>query len=704
MDHRAARLTRLLAAAFMAAAVAACAVSTSRLSASSAQAPNPPQPFAAPLSCGAGYACAVIGRPDHGGSDHRCGKQAFPGELGTTLAAARPPVGQSAMQVLAAAKGSVREVYDERSACRNGLAIDHGGGWETRYCFLSRRAPLSVGQRLNRGRVLGLAGDTPRQFPGIVFEVRHAGQVVDPFNGAKLPSLCGVGRSLWTESARTSWGEREVFLLDAGFSDAPLRDVDGVIPLIAAGKAGERFLPGDYRNFWIWTLVQWPQDGDVVTLRVTTPAGRQLVQRSSTLRLDRGKSYVSKMIGFGGGFEADSAPRLPAGLYLGEFEIARSDETRHKLTRAVCIGCARKHLMQAVNFLTKADQTAAREEFVTRLLADPDLSGTDRSKAFALRAMARLSRAALDEAKSDLEAAVAADPLNLPARLLFGGLADRSDRSVVQVLREGVRLTPDSAAAHAALASALTKTADYREALRHYDEAIRLEPGEAKHRVGRSIARLLTGSLRGALADTEEALRLAPDDPTARLNRASLRVLSLDLEGARADVEAIPPDKLTADRSRTLRARILYGLGEFAEAAGELDALGREEWLKPSDLLLLHFALRRSGGDGAAALDDLLANPAAPPWLTEVARFIRREAELETALSVARAGLAQGRGDRLCDVMRFGATELILRGQKEEAAGVLIAAMTVRRDHGVFCHEAFVELKRLLPQFQGEEA
>ena len=66
------------------------------------------------------------------------------------------------------------------SSYGNFIAIGHGGELETRYAHLSRIAVAS-GQRVRKGDLIGYVGSTGRSTgPHLHYEVRVAGQAVDP--------------------------------------------------------------------------------------------------------------------------------------------------------------------------------------------------------------------------------------------------------------------------------------------------------------------------------------------------------------------------------------------------------------------------------------------------------------------------------------------------------------------------------------------
>lgn len=74
------------------------------------------------------------------------------------------------------------------SSYGNFIAIGHGGELETRYAHLSRIAVAS-GQRVRKGDLIGYVGSTGRSTgPHLHYEVRVAGQAVDP-----TPYMSGSG-------------------------------------------------------------------------------------------------------------------------------------------------------------------------------------------------------------------------------------------------------------------------------------------------------------------------------------------------------------------------------------------------------------------------------------------------------------------------------------------------------------------------------
>lgn len=103
--------------------------------------------------------------------------------------------------------------------------------------------------------------------------------------------------------------------------------------------------------------------------------------------------------------------------------------------------------------------------------------------------------------------------------------------------REAVRLSPEAAAAHNALAVALALNGDSAGALAAWDQALTLDPENPAARASRAMEHLRQNRLSEAERDIAEALRVAPRLPDAQLARARLRMLRGDFAGAVADID-----------------------------------------------------------------------------------------------------------------------------------------------------------------------
>jgi murein DD-endopeptidase MepM/ murein hydrolase activator NlpD len=84
--------------------------------------------------------------------------------------------------VFATGDGIIARADNTASGFGNHIVIQHGFGYETLYAHLSRYNKR-VGQRVNRGDIIGFVGSTGRsQAPHCHYEVHKNGNVVNPLN------------------------------------------------------------------------------------------------------------------------------------------------------------------------------------------------------------------------------------------------------------------------------------------------------------------------------------------------------------------------------------------------------------------------------------------------------------------------------------------------------------------------------------------
>ena len=164
--------------------------------------------FDMPIDCTLKEDCWLVNLFDNdlgpGRRDYLCGKNTYNTHKGTDFAIRDLPAMERGGSVIATAPGIVKAVRDgmadqfpdedmRRSKniyCGNGVVIRHNLGWETQYCHL-RKGSVSVklGSKVTRGQKLGLVGQSGMaEFPHVHLSVRHLGEAVDPFSGARLGS------------------------------------------------------------------------------------------------------------------------------------------------------------------------------------------------------------------------------------------------------------------------------------------------------------------------------------------------------------------------------------------------------------------------------------------------------------------------------------------------------------------------------------
>ncbi len=287
-----------------------------------------------PIACAPNETCWVVHYvdrdPGKGKRDYRCGGLTYDGHKGTDIAIRDLAEMAAGVPVLAAAAGTVvgrrdgmadvnvRDIGGAKALggkdCGNGVRVDHGGGWTTQYCHM-RRGSIAVGsgEEVKRGQRLGLVGLSGRtEFPHVHMTVRRDKAVIDPFVGVAGGAACAVGAApLWREEALESLQYRGANLFNAGFATAR--------PDPKAARRGElrdARLPLDAPALILWVEAYWPRAGDVLSFRITDPAGREVLNHSRTLK----KGYVRGFY-----FAGARAPAggWAAGTYRGEARLVR---------------------------------------------------------------------------------------------------------------------------------------------------------------------------------------------------------------------------------------------------------------------------------------------------------------------------------------------------------------------------------------------
>ena len=163
--------------------------------------------------------------------------------------------------------------------CGNGVAIEHGDGWETQYCHL-RKGSVAVqpGQTVRQGEMLGLVGMSGEaSFPHVHLSVRRGEAEVDPFRGTGGGPACGLGAEpLWQEAVLGTLAYLPVMLTHAGFAAAPPQweqaqngDLDGAV------------LPLDAPALVLWLEAFEIGAGDRVSWRIAGPDGAVLFEDST---------------------------------------------------------------------------------------------------------------------------------------------------------------------------------------------------------------------------------------------------------------------------------------------------------------------------------------------------------------------------------------------------------------------------------------
>ena len=158
------------------------------------------------MDCKPGTSCFLQNYVDHdAGSaarDHRCAAQTYDGHKGTDIRLRDRTAMEQGVNVLAAARGTVKGVRDGlpdvsiRNAgteaikgreCGNGVVIDHGDGWKSQYFHLSR-VDVAAGAQVGQGQRVGGLGSTGRSTgPHLHFQIGRGREARDPMRHLGKP-------------------------------------------------------------------------------------------------------------------------------------------------------------------------------------------------------------------------------------------------------------------------------------------------------------------------------------------------------------------------------------------------------------------------------------------------------------------------------------------------------------------------------------
>lgn len=308
--------------------------------AGAAAAQNDAPQLSLPIACTPGETCFIQSYvdivPGNEAGDFRCGSATYDGHKGVDFRLLSVAAAKLGVDVLAAADGVVKGVRDgmedelsdagKRQAikgreCGNGVVIDHGAGWETQYCHMRRGSVVvRAGHKVTRGAVLGRVGYSGlAELAHVHLSVRHNGEVVDPYSGARTGSACQRSReaaaagSMWDASARTAFTYRNGDIIGAGFAAKPVGwaelEADHRVAVPAA----------DSPSLIFYARLVNLRAGDRVKIAVAGPEGLDVSSVSEPLAGNKA-AYVA----FAG--KRLKALRWPAGRYVARVELVRAGE------------------------------------------------------------------------------------------------------------------------------------------------------------------------------------------------------------------------------------------------------------------------------------------------------------------------------------------------------------------------------------------
>lgn len=285
--------------------------------------------FAQPIACTLGTDCHVQNYfdRDHGAgtADVGCGNLTYDGHDGTDFALPSLAAMQAGVDVLAAAPGTVRGIRDgmpdiaisdpaapplDGRDCGNGVAIDHGDGWETQYCHMKQGSiAVKPGDRVETGQRLGLVGLSGNtEFPHLHLSIRRNGEELDPF-APEATTACG------TVPPDTLWSAPLAYD-PFGFTGAGFFTAVPEWDAIKAGLDSPATLPADAPALVLWAAYFGPRQGDELTLAITGPQGEVIRQ---TIPIDRTQAVAFRAAG-----KRMPQGGWPAGNYDGEVAMTRN--------------------------------------------------------------------------------------------------------------------------------------------------------------------------------------------------------------------------------------------------------------------------------------------------------------------------------------------------------------------------------------------
>ncbi|KGM32232.1 hypothetical protein P409_22630 [Inquilinus limosus MP06] len=290
--------------------------------------------FAWPAACTLGQDCFIQNyidaEPGPRFGNFRCDRLGYNGDNGTDIRLRDLAAMRKGVDILAAADGTVAGVrdgepdvsVDQRGAdavrgktAGNGVTIDHGGGWFTRYAHMKQGSVrVKPGDTVKAGQTLGqigLSGNT--EFPHVEFSVfredaSRKATFIDPFTALPVESGCNkTGHSLWAMDVPYI----PTALLTAGFAAGQV-DWDAARRGEYADVKGGRNAP-----LVVWAESFGVRAGDTQTVTINGPDGTQVFQYRTVLT-------DSKNL-----WTAFSGRRAPPegwapGTYTGRYQLERN--------------------------------------------------------------------------------------------------------------------------------------------------------------------------------------------------------------------------------------------------------------------------------------------------------------------------------------------------------------------------------------------
>lgn len=282
-----------------------------------------------PVDCVPGRSCFVQNHVDRdpgpGVLDAGCGGLSYDGHTGTDIALRDHVALSDGVAVRAAADGTILRLRDDMADwdaapfpvdrlagrfCGNGVVIAHTNGWQTQYCHL-RAGSVSVapGDKVLAGDAIGQIGLSGRtEFPHLHFTLRQNGRVVDPYAPAMTGCAAGSDDTLWA---------MPVDYVPTGLVNLGIADHLPDFAAVKDGAIATQDLATDAPALVFWAQIFGAQDGDVMDMELTGPAG-EIATKAFALTRDQARIY--RAIG-----KKRRAAAWPAGTYRAMVRLIRDD-------------------------------------------------------------------------------------------------------------------------------------------------------------------------------------------------------------------------------------------------------------------------------------------------------------------------------------------------------------------------------------------
>lgn len=291
------------------------------------QAPNPL--LEAPIQCEIGRDCFIQNYPDAESAvgdahDYRCGSMTYDGLTSTDFRAPTLAAMRRGVPVIAAQSGIVAAVRDgmedapytaadaemiKGRECGNGVVVDHPQRWRTLYCHLRKGSVLvKPGDRVTTGQQLGLAGESGQAaFAQLGFEVRYAGQVVDPFRWRRF-AACDA-ETLWSPAAQAKLAYVSPSVINRGFAAGAVN-----MDAVEGGEIAPPLSTSDALVAYVRAIGL--EKDDVLFLLLTDANGAQMRREEPALTHSKAQFLLFA------GYKRPQQGWAP-GVYRAHFEVRR---------------------------------------------------------------------------------------------------------------------------------------------------------------------------------------------------------------------------------------------------------------------------------------------------------------------------------------------------------------------------------------------